>query len=35
MAKDTKIEWATHTFNPWVGCAKVSPDGGKLNEFPS
>lgn len=21
----TKIEWATHTFNPWVGCTKVSP----------
>jgi protein gp37 len=24
MAKDTKIEWATHTFNPWIGCTKVS-----------
>jgi protein gp37 len=23
--KHTKIEWATHTFNPWVGCTKVSP----------
>lgn len=23
--KDTKIEWATHTFNPWWGCEKVSP----------
>ncbi len=23
--KDTKIEWATHTFNPWEGCTKVSP----------
>lgn len=23
--KDTKIEWAHHTFNPWVGCTKVSP----------
>lgn len=23
--KDTKIEWATHTFNPWIGCTKVSP----------
>lgn len=22
---NTKIEWADHTFNPWVGCAKVSP----------
>lgn len=25
MAKNTKIEWATHTYNPWIGCAKVSP----------
>lgn len=25
MADNTKIEWATHTFNPWVGCTKVSP----------
>lgn len=24
MAENTKIEWATHTFNPWVGCTKVS-----------
>lgn len=22
--KDTKIEWAHHTFNPWRGCTKVS-----------
>jgi len=21
----TKIEWCNYTFNPWVGCAKVSP----------
>lgn len=25
MAKDSKIEWTHHTFNPWWGCAKVSP----------
>lgn len=25
MAENTKIEWAHHTFNPWVGCTKVSP----------
>jgi protein gp37 len=25
MAANTKIEWATHTFNPWIGCTKVSP----------
>ena len=25
MSKDTKIEWCDHTFNPWVGCTKVSP----------
>lgn len=23
MAENTKIEWATHTFNPWRGCSKV------------
>jgi len=28
MAKDSKIEWTTHTFNPWWGCVKVS-DGCK------
>jgi protein gp37 len=25
MAENTKIEWAHHTFNPWIGCTKVSP----------
>lgn len=25
MGENTKIEWATHTFNPWIGCSKVSP----------
>jgi protein gp37 len=25
MAKDSRIEWTHHTFNPWWGCAKVSP----------
>lgn len=25
MAETTKIEWADATFNPWVGCTKVSP----------
>lgn len=23
--KDSKIEWCDHTFNPWLGCTKVSP----------
>lgn len=23
--KNTKIEWTDHTFNPWIGCTKVSP----------
>ena len=22
--KDSKIEWCDHTFNPWIGCTKVS-----------
>lgn len=21
----TKISWTTHTFNPWIGCSKLSP----------
>lgn len=25
MAENTKIEWTDHTFNPWIGCTKVSP----------
>lgn len=24
MGENTKIEWAHHTFNPWIGCTKVS-----------
>jgi protein gp37 len=23
--KNSKIEWTDHTFNPWIGCTKVSP----------
>jgi len=23
--QDSKIEWTNHTFNPWIGCQKVSP----------
>lgn len=25
MGTDTKIEWANHTANAWIGCSKVSP----------
>ena len=25
MGKNSAIEWCHHTFNPWVGCTKVSP----------
>ncbi|MDP1530279.1 MAG: phage Gp37/Gp68 family protein [Rhodoferax sp.] len=25
MSQNTKIEWADHTFNPWIGCTKVGP----------
>lgn len=25
MGVDTKIQWCHHTFNPWMGCTKVSP----------
>lgn len=29
MGKNSKIEWCHHTFNPWIGCTRVSP--GCLN----
>lgn len=25
MAENSKIEWTTHSWNPWRGCTKVSP----------
>lgn len=25
MGEKSKIEWCDHTFNPWIGCTKVSP----------
>lgn len=25
MGADSKISWTDHTFNPWMGCTKVSP----------
>lgn len=25
MAENSGIEWTDHTFNPWLGCTKVSP----------
>lgn len=25
MGENTAIEWSDHTFNPWMGCTKVSP----------
>jgi protein gp37 len=25
MGRTTKVEWADATFNPWIGCTKVSP----------
>jgi protein gp37 len=25
VSENTAIEWATHTFNPWRGCTKISP----------
>lgn len=24
MAENSGIEWTTHTFNPWIGCTKIS-----------
>ena len=25
MTERTAIEWADSTFNPWIGCTKISP----------
>jgi len=25
MGKDSAIEWTDHTWNPWMGCTKISP----------
>lgn len=25
MGQNSNIEWTDHTFNPWIGCTKVSP----------
>jgi protein gp37 len=25
MGTNSKIEWTDHTFNPWVGCTKITP----------
>jgi protein gp37 len=25
MSANSKIQWTDHTFNPWIGCTKVSP----------
>lgn len=25
MGSETKIAWTEHTFNPWIGCTKISP----------
>lgn len=31
MGQNSSIEWTHHTFNPWIGCAKVGPGGGCKN----
>ncbi|MBT2326064.1 phage Gp37/Gp68 family protein [Variovorax paradoxus] len=25
MSSNSKIEWTDHTFNPWIGCTRISP----------
>ncbi len=25
MAENSAISWTNHTFNPWIGCTRVSP----------
>lgn len=31
MGQNTKIEWAHHTFNPWIGCTKVQQADGSIH----
>lgn len=26
MGEETKIQWTHHTFNPWIGCAKIAAE---------
>jgi protein gp37 len=33
MGENTKIEWATHTFNPWIGCTKLAHPNGSACDF--
>lgn len=33
MGENTKIEWARHTFNPWVGCTKLAHPKGSACDF--
>lgn len=28
MGESTGIAWTRHTFNPWIGCTRVSPGCG-------
>lgn len=32
MARNSRIEWTDHTFNPWWGCTKAVTQDGKLDE---
>ena len=25
MGENSNISWTDHTYNPWIGCTKVSP----------
>lgn len=33
MGENTKIEWARHTFNAWVGCTKLAHPKGSACDF--
>lgn len=33
MGENTKIEWARHTFNPWVGCTRLAHPKGSACDF--
>ena len=35
MGENSEIAWTDHTFNPWMGCQRVSPGASTATPRPS